>query len=357
MYSSNLNLDLNHKFIHTLKSVMVRKVRHYLNHLTKSIERNEERLRMISSTLEHSTSGHTLKRRLSPNNSMGGSINSINALNNSSHNIHNVSNSGVGLNSLSNSISAGNGALHTHQKTISLFGKLIRGNSLFETKMLFNNINLIQIEKGAQSPESYRKLLALSETKVKTVKNSQSSTSMPLSHHLNTSISGRSPRAPSGNGNVMNTSTSSSSVIINNSNSKISTPPSAPLSPKNRSMSSSQSLATGNSSSNTATPITIAETVSMATSVKLNGKYTPDIATGGVTSVGVVNHTTSMGNQNSSMVVKSNTIAGIQQQVPTINGAEADSGRASMASNVDQDQCSPMFHQRAFILNKCKASF
>jgi hypothetical protein len=101
---------------------MVRKVRHYLNNLTKSIERNEERLRLISSTLEHSTSGHTLKRRLSPNNSMGGSINSINAALNNSSSGHNVSNTGVGLNSLSNSISAGNGSLHAHQKTISLFG-------------------------------------------------------------------------------------------------------------------------------------------------------------------------------------------------------------------------------------------
>ena len=36
------------------------------------------------------------------------------------------------------------------------------------------------------------------------------------------------------------------------------------------------------------------------------------------------------------------------------NSSEADSGRASMASNIDQDQCSPTFQQRAFILNRCK---
>jgi hypothetical protein len=98
--------------------------------------------------------------------------------------------------------------------------------------------------------------------------------------------------------------------------------------------------------------------VSMASSVRLNGKYTPDIATTGVTTVGVttLSHTTQVGGQASSMVVKSNTIAAIQQQAnggPAVNG-ETDSGRASMASNVEQDQCSPMFQQRAFILNKCE---
>ena len=70
---------------------MVRKVRHYLNNISKNIEKNEERLRLISSTLEHSTSVNTLRRKPSPNSSLGGSVSSINGLNNS-HNAHNISN-------------------------------------------------------------------------------------------------------------------------------------------------------------------------------------------------------------------------------------------------------------------------
>ena len=70
-----------------LQSVMVRKVRHYLNNIAKSIEKNEERLRIISSTLEHAPVPpatqqlNTLRRRPSPKNSLGGSVSSMNGLN------------------------------------------------------------------------------------------------------------------------------------------------------------------------------------------------------------------------------------------------------------------------------------
>ena len=36
---------------------MVRKVKHYLQNISKAIETNEDRLRVISSTLEYSSSG------------------------------------------------------------------------------------------------------------------------------------------------------------------------------------------------------------------------------------------------------------------------------------------------------------
>jgi ssDNA-specific exonuclease RecJ len=48
------------------EAVMVRKVRHYLNNMAKNIEKNEERLRLISSTLEDLTSDKTLKCKPSP---------------------------------------------------------------------------------------------------------------------------------------------------------------------------------------------------------------------------------------------------------------------------------------------------
>lgn len=38
--------------------------------------------------------------------------------------------------------------------------------------------------------------------------------------------------------------------------------------------------------------------------------------------------------------------------INVVNGSEADSGRASMASNIDQEQCSPTFQQRAFTINR-----
>ncbi len=92
---------------------MVRKVRHYLTIISKNIEKNEERLRLISSTLEHSTSVNTLRRKPSPCNSLGGSLSSINGLN-SSHNINNLSNnSSLGTNSNQNG----------NKNTASLFGK------------------------------------------------------------------------------------------------------------------------------------------------------------------------------------------------------------------------------------------
>ena len=103
------------------KSVMVRKVRHYLNSVFKNIIRDETRLRVISSTLEHSTSGNTLKRKPSPNSSLGGSLSSINALNNS-NTMHNLSNgsSNIANGSTMAGISSGNGTLGNQKP--SLFG-------------------------------------------------------------------------------------------------------------------------------------------------------------------------------------------------------------------------------------------
>ena len=112
---SKFNIKTDHIKKLYEESVMVRKVRHYLNSISKYIERNEERLRLISSTLEHSTSGHTLKRRQSPNSSLGGSVSSINALN-SSNNLHNISNgSSISTAIAISGISSGNGTLNTHK--------------------------------------------------------------------------------------------------------------------------------------------------------------------------------------------------------------------------------------------------
>lgn len=124
--SSHQFAKLNIKADHIKKlyeeAVMVRKVRHYLNNMSKNIERNEQRLRLISSTLEHSTSGHTLKRKPSPNSSLGGSVSSINALNNS-NNMHNVSTgSSISTGNALAGITAGNGTLSSHKNATTLFG-------------------------------------------------------------------------------------------------------------------------------------------------------------------------------------------------------------------------------------------
>ena len=201
------------------EAVMVRKVRHYLNNMAKNIEKNEERLRLISSTLEHSTSGNTLKRKPSPSSSLGGSLSSINALN-SSNNLHNISNGssiGGGTSTLAG-ISAGNGTLLNNNQKNAIF--------------------------GAHSPDAVKKLLALSETKVKTVKNSTSSTSMPLAsaatasattHHMSNSRSMLS-------GSSTGMAHSNSSLLNGGAGGNIS--PATPLSPraKMRSTSNSQPL-------------------------------------------------------------------------------------------------------------------
>ncbi len=173
---------------------MVRKVRHYLTIISKNIEKNEERLRLISSTLEHSTSVNTLRRKPSPSNSLGGSLSSINGLN-SSHNINNLStNSSLGT----NSNPSGN------KNTTALF--------------------------GTHSPDAVKKLLSLSETKVKTVKVSVSSTSVPLSQLSNSRVSNTSASNTNPNSSLNERSTVFS--------------PTTHLSPKakHRSVSSSQPL-------------------------------------------------------------------------------------------------------------------
>lgn len=99
---------------------MVRKVRFYLNNISKNIERNEERLRLISSTLEHSASVNTLRRKPSPNNSLGGSVSSINGLNNSA-NLHNLSN-GSSIGAVATLVSAASGHNSAQKTAPSLFG-------------------------------------------------------------------------------------------------------------------------------------------------------------------------------------------------------------------------------------------
>jgi len=116
-FTTKLNIKADHIKKLYEESVMVRKVRHYLNGLAKNIEKNEERLRNISSALEHSVSVNTtLRRKPSPNNSLAGSVSSINGLNNSS-NLHNISNAssignGGGGGGTLSGISSGNGVLN-----------------------------------------------------------------------------------------------------------------------------------------------------------------------------------------------------------------------------------------------------
>jgi len=190
---TKLNIKADHLKKLYEESVMVRKVRHYLNNLSKNIEKNEERLRMISAALEHSVSVNTtLRRKPSPNSSLGGSVSSINGLNNSA-NLHNLSNgSTIGASTTLAGISSGNGVLNSNGK--------INAASLF----------------GAHSPDRVKKLLSLSETKqVKTVKPSASSSNVPISHFSNSRLllntSGNSTHgggggsSNSGNGSMHNT--------------------------------------------------------------------------------------------------------------------------------------------------------
>ena len=125
---------------------MVRKVRHYLNSLSKNIEKNEERLRMISSALEHSVSVNTtLRRKPSPNNSLGGSVSSINGLNNS-NNLHNLSNGSSigghgGGNQMSAGITSGNGGVSLNSSSSN--GNKINAASLFGLLSCFLRLSLV----------------------------------------------------------------------------------------------------------------------------------------------------------------------------------------------------------------------
>ena len=88
------------------------------------------------------------------------------------------------------------------------------------------------------------------------------------------------------------------------------------------------------------------------------GKYTLDsYSTQNLSNSNMMQTSTCLSQTNTSSttsiaMVKSNgTIA---QVAVAVSNSEADSGRASMASNNEQDQCSPTFQQKAFILNRCK---
>lgn len=299
------------------EAVMVRKVRHYLAQMSRLVEKNEERLRLISSTLEHSTNGpgnngssgggggggNTLKRnpqsatnhhlhhhhiKPSPNSSLGGSVSSINA----ALNLSGTTTTGV--------TSSGNGPLAANKA------------ALF----------------GAHSPDAVKKLLALSETKVKTVKSSSSSSSVPLSQLATTSSS----RLP------LNTSTSSVLAQPIQQQQQTSTvSPTVPLSPKskNRAVCSSQPLNGAANTTNTAN----AKNGGGAESVRLNKAAAADKS-----------------KPNTSEKTTTAAAAAPVNGKLLTNGVEADSGRASMASNVDQEQCSPTFQQRAFVLNRCKCT-
>ena len=311
---------------------MVRKVRHYLNNMTKSIEKNEERLRIISSTLEHSTSGNTLKRKPSPCSSLGGSLSSINALN-SSNNLQNLSNgSSIGMvgSSTMAGISAGNGTLNNNQK-----------NTIF----------------GAHSPDAVKKLLALSETKVKTVKTSSSSTSMPLSHMGNNNSNNSR--------NLLNTSShiaNSNSSLTNNLNgvnsmTMGSISPATPLSPRTKSRSTSNSqplnLTKFNNNANYNSSIPLSSESSSVSTIKLNDStFSSTMLPSSNYNLNTNNHQTKKLNGTASIIVNNVNHSNVVV-VGAASSSEADSGRASMASNVDQDQCSPTFQQRAFILNRC----
>lgn len=151
--------------------------------------------------------------------------------------------------------------------------------------------------KGTHSPCAVKKLLSLSETKVKTVKSSCSSSSSTVS-------------APLVQHGKFSTTTSSAS-IVSSTNGQIS-PIISPKTQK-RSISSSQSLS--KYQPNYIVPLS-SESSSVST-IKLNGKF--DTTT-----------------QN---IVHANPILAATVSI------DGDSGRASMASNIDSDQqYSPLFH-------------
>lgn len=363
------NIAVNVKADHVKKmyeeAVMVRKVRHYLAQMSRLVEKNEERLRLISSTLEHSTSTsgvergnnnasglagggggggvHTLKRnpaaplghKPSPNSSLGGSVSSINAA-------LNLSGGGgqPGINS-------GNGPLVTS-------GGGGSGNKSSNAALF-----------GAHSPDAVKKLLALSETKVKTVKNSSSSSSVPLSQLsnsrllLNTSASSSTSvaaaAAAAGNNPSTNTTSPSTAAVVTGGGGTHLSPKS-----KHRSVSSSQPINPVSTIANPASAPVINSNSNVST-IKLSQSNNSNSTINGSST----NSTSCSGNIKSHDVktkavgsngqIKSSTsVGGGGGGGGGGMGVEADSGRASMASNVDQDQCSPTFQQRAFVLNRCR---
>lgn len=227
---------------------------------------------------------------------------------------------------------------------------------------------------GAHSPDAVKKLLSLSETKqVKTVKPSASSSNVPISHFSNSRLllntSGNSTHgcanSGSGGGNTHNTSnisiTSTGNYLPNENSTNVNI-----LSPKSkhRSLSSSQPITTNLTTNNTQkqnntySSIPLSSESSSVSTIKLSGKLIVDSSTAysSTPSTNIMSTNYANTSKSKSTIHITNTNVTVTGGVGTaaVVSSEADSGRASMASNIDQDQCSPTFQPRAFTINRCK---
>lgn len=184
---------------------------------------------------------------------------------------------------------------------------------------------------GAHSPDAVKKLLALSETKVKTVKSSASSTSVPLAANTTS----RSMLSSSANSN-----SSLQSHHLNGGINGGNVSPATPLSPRIKKQPVKHHNQHNSNNTNNNNNFALSSESSSVSTIKLNDSYPTAVIPSSNYSLN-----THLSTANGAARVKAN---GHQS-----NNCEADSGRASMASNVDQDQCSPTFQHRAFILNRC----
>ena len=156
-------------------------------------------------------------------------------------------------------------------------------------------MNLFLLKKGTHSPDAVKKLLALSETKVKTVKNSASSTSVPISHMAHSISASNSRLLLNTSGNAAsNQAVNSSNVSISNYSAHDSsnftqispktTTTTTTTSHKHRSVSSSQPINSqhiinnkyntshnSNSSNNNSSNIALSSESSSVSTIKLSG--------------------------------------------------------------------------------------
>lgn len=113
-----------------------------------------------------------------------------------------------------------------------------------------------------------------------------------------------------------------------------------------------------NNSKPTNYSIPLSNESSSVSTIKLSGKLIVDSSAYATPSTMSNNYLNTSSKAKSSIHITNNvTVTGGVGTVGVVSNSEADSGRASMASNIDQEQCSPTFQQRSFTINRCKLIF
>ena len=349
--TSKLNMKPDHIKRLFEEAVMVRKVRHYLNNVSRAIEKNEERLRIISTTLESNSVSSNNNNYNSANNSTLNNVYNSSLLSNQNRNSINLRQKIPSPNSsLGGSVSSINGLLNTSLSNNGSF--LTTSNPTTQvicTGSAANyNTSLKTTIFGTHSPDAVKKLMALSEnTKITKLTNNNKNT-LHTHHHQNnlsfvTAATSSSSSLLSANVTTRKmcinqvATISSTSINANNNNNQVNTSGiSIGTTNSNQSGMNNTSLTASSPKSITSPKINNSSKPPVSSTAKCSIELT---ATNESTSIRLKQQANNANNQQQSSQISTFT----HHYKTVVNHAihvDGDSGRASMTSNNEPDQTS-----------------